>query len=86
MGTLATELAVSPSASTALIDKLVSKDLVRRTVSAEDRRMVMIELTERGKIDTRISGATGCAWQRQCCPPESQRRRAIAQAHGQNTG
>ena len=49
MRTLATELTVSPSALTALIDKLVTKDLVRRTVSVEDRRMVMIELTERGR-------------------------------------
>jgi DNA-binding MarR family transcriptional regulator len=49
MRTLAAELAVSPSALTALIDKLVSKDLVRRTVSAKDRRMVMVELTARGQ-------------------------------------
>jgi DNA-binding MarR family transcriptional regulator len=49
MRTLAAELAVSPSALTALIDKLVSKELVRRTVSARDRRMVMVELTGRGQ-------------------------------------
>jgi DNA-binding MarR family transcriptional regulator len=49
MGTLASELAVSPSALTALINRLVSKDLVARTVSGEDRRVVMIELTEQGR-------------------------------------
>jgi DNA-binding MarR family transcriptional regulator len=49
MRTLASELAVSPSALTALIDKLVSKGLVRRMVSERDRRMVMVELTGRGQ-------------------------------------
>ena len=49
MRTLAGELTVSPSALTALVNKLVAKDFVKRTVSPKDRRMVMVELTERGQ-------------------------------------
>jgi DNA-binding MarR family transcriptional regulator len=47
-GELATATGLRPAATTALIDRLEAKGLVRRRPSAADRRRVEIEMTEEG--------------------------------------
>lgn len=49
MGVLAERLVVSLSRLTALIDRLVQKDLIERQRSAHDRRVVRVGLTDRGR-------------------------------------
>lgn len=49
MGRMARELAVSVSALTAIADRLVGKGLVRRYRSEQDRRVVLVELTDQGR-------------------------------------
>ncbi|MEV8513546.1 MarR family transcriptional regulator [Dactylosporangium sp. NPDC051484] len=46
---IADELQVNPSTGTRMLDRLVRKGLVRRTRSAEDRRVVRIRLTQAGR-------------------------------------
>jgi DNA-binding MarR family transcriptional regulator len=45
-GELATAVALSPGAVTTALDRLEQRGLVRRTRDSEDRRRVMVELTE----------------------------------------
>lgn len=47
-GELATATGLRPAATTALIDRLQARGLVRRVPSDTDRRRVMVELTEHG--------------------------------------
>lgn len=47
---LAREHCADTGAMTRMIDRLEAKDIVRRTRSAEDRRVVNIELTEVGQV------------------------------------
>jgi MarR family 2-MHQ and catechol resistance regulon transcriptional repressor len=49
MGSLADKICLSLSSVTGLIDRLVSKKLVKRDRSSEDRRVVQVELTDQGK-------------------------------------
>lgn len=49
MSAIAGAIRLSLSSVTALVDRLVEKKLVRRDRSAEDRRIVEVELTEEGK-------------------------------------
>lgn len=49
MSSLAEKICLSLSSVTGLIDRLVSKKLVKRDRSSEDRRVVQVELTEQGK-------------------------------------
>lgn len=49
MSGLAEKICLSLSSVTGLIDRLVSKKLVKRDRSVEDRRVVQVELTEQGK-------------------------------------
>jgi DNA-binding MarR family transcriptional regulator len=49
MGRMAHELAVSLSALTAIVDRLVAKELVHRYRSNKDRRVVHVELTDQGR-------------------------------------
>ncbi len=44
-GRLATELGLSPAATTALVDRLVAADLVERVRDLPDRRQVRLQLT-----------------------------------------
>jgi DNA-binding MarR family transcriptional regulator len=44
-GRLATELGLSPAATTALVDRLVAADLVERVRDLPDRRQVRVQLT-----------------------------------------
>ena len=46
---LAKGLAVEPSTATGVIDRLEQKGLVRRTRQGSDRRVVTIELTQKGR-------------------------------------
>jgi len=41
-----------PAATTALVDRLVRKGFVRRVASAEDRRQVLVEMTDEGMART----------------------------------
>ena len=50
MSELAEHLLVSRAAVTGLVDKLVKTGFVKRKFSCEDRRIIMISLTEKGKI------------------------------------
>jgi len=50
-GELSDLLLLSPSAGTRLVDRMVAKGLVTRTPSSDDRRVVLIEPTDRG-VDT----------------------------------
>ena len=54
---LARELAMDGGAMTRLLDRLEAKNLVRRDRSAEDRRVVMVSLTEVGS--TAMAAAPG---------------------------
>jgi len=53
LGTTAADLAraasVDTGAMTRMLDRLEAKDLIRRTRSAEDRRVVLLELTAEGR-------------------------------------
>ena len=49
VGVLANELRIQPSTATRLCDRLVRKGLVRRFTSADNRREVVILLTETGR-------------------------------------
>lgn len=49
MGSIANLLGSGLSATTALVDRLVDKDLVRRSSDPADRRVVVCELTDTGR-------------------------------------
>lgn len=49
MSGLADAICLSLSSATGLIDRLVSKKLVKRDRSNEDRRVVQVELTDQGR-------------------------------------
>jgi DNA-binding MarR family transcriptional regulator len=51
-GAIAQATSLTPAAVTALIDRLEARGLVARTRSAEDRRKVMVEVTEEAKRAT----------------------------------
>lgn len=42
---------VKPSAITVMIDRLIDQELVERYHDKDDRRVVIIELTKRGKLE-----------------------------------
>lgn len=46
---LAAELGISPSAVSQQVDKLVARGLIQRTDKPEDRRYVVLELTDEGQ-------------------------------------
>ena len=48
-GDLATDLVVEPSTATRMCDRLVRKDLIARRHSTQDRRTVVVELTDSGQ-------------------------------------
>lgn len=48
MGDLATQLALSKSNATMHVDKLVDRGLVERYNSKEDRRVILVRITEQG--------------------------------------
>ena len=52
VATLATELNIGPGALTRLLDRLEAKGLVRRERSSEDRRVVIVTMTEQGQQAT----------------------------------
>lgn len=56
-GEIADATGLRPAATTALIDRLSVRGLVRRTPSSDDRRRVLVELTEEGQ--TRVWEAYG---------------------------
>ena len=47
--TLARERSISPPTATGLIDRLVKADYVKRDSDPQDRRVVMVSLTKKGK-------------------------------------
>jgi DNA-binding MarR family transcriptional regulator len=48
-GALAERLGIRPNSAVGLIDRLVAKGLIRRSVASTDRRQVLIELTSEAK-------------------------------------
>lgn len=48
MGEVANELGVSRGAVTQLLDGLIEKDFIERTVDEDDRRVVYVEMSRRG--------------------------------------
>jgi len=46
---LADDLGVTPGNVTSIVDRLVGQGLVKRRESAEDRRIVLLELTDKGR-------------------------------------
>lgn len=51
-GQLSAATGLRPAATTALVDRLVRKGFVRRTANAEDRRQVLVEMTDEGMART----------------------------------
>lgn len=51
-GQLSAATGLRPAATTALIDRLAKRGLVRRTKSDTDRRTVLVEMTETGQAQT----------------------------------
>jgi DNA-binding MarR family transcriptional regulator len=49
MGRIARDLAASMSSLTSVADRLVAKGMIRRNRSDQDRRVVLLELTEQGR-------------------------------------
>ena len=49
MKDVASELGISPSTLTTIVDKLVEKGLVKRDLDIDDRRKVQISLTQKGE-------------------------------------
>jgi DNA-binding MarR family transcriptional regulator len=56
LGQLVKELAVSKQAAGQLVDALVLRGYLDRTVDAEDRRKLTVTLTERGRAVAAIQG------------------------------
>ena len=54
MSDLASELNVPFSSATGVVDKLVAKRMVARSRSEEDRRIVLVELTDVGKEASQV--------------------------------
>jgi DNA-binding MarR family transcriptional regulator len=52
MGNISTYLGSTLSSSTSIIDRLVDKGLVERTPDPDDRRVVICQLTHRGREST----------------------------------
>ncbi|TYB30395.1 MAG: MarR family transcriptional regulator [Candidatus Mcinerneyibacterium aminivorans] len=50
---LATEIGVSPSRMSRILKKLESKNYIKRTLSKNDKRKMMFNLTEKGKEKVR---------------------------------
>jgi DNA-binding MarR family transcriptional regulator len=48
---LADRLGLTPGSVTALVDRLVARDLARRVPHATDRRIVLIEMTDSGRAE-----------------------------------
>ncbi|MFJ6653855.1 MarR family winged helix-turn-helix transcriptional regulator [Microbacterium sp. NPDC091313] len=48
-GELAVAAGLRPAATTALVDRLSARGLVRRVASPDDRRKVLVEMTEAGR-------------------------------------
>jgi len=46
---LASSLGVTPGNVTSIVDRLVSQGLLKRTEDPEDRRLVLLELTDKGR-------------------------------------
>lgn len=62
---LAERMDVGPSAVTALVDKLVEHDLVRREPDAEDRRVIWVRPTERArKLEERLLQTNAAAFRK----------------------
>jgi DNA-binding MarR family transcriptional regulator len=53
-GDLAADLVVEPSTATRMCDRLVRKNLVHRRHSTQDRRTVLVELTDTGQSLVRL--------------------------------
>lgn len=51
-GQLSVATGLRPAATTALVDRLVRKGFVRRTANTEDRRQVLVEMTDEGMART----------------------------------
>ena len=49
MGSIAGQLNISLSSATSMIDRLIEKDLVERSPDPNDRRVVLCQLTPKGK-------------------------------------
>lgn len=49
LSTLSNKVSLSPSMITSIVDQLESKKMVERKRHASDRRVILIELTEKGK-------------------------------------
>lgn len=60
MGQIADKLGTADPTATGIIDRLVERDLVERTTDPEDRRRVLVRLTESGRdhvLTLRCAGA-----------------------------
>ena len=47
--TLASDMGVTPGNVTGIVDRLVAQGLVRRSESTDDRRVVLLEMTDKGR-------------------------------------
>ncbi len=64
MGQIAAKLQVSDPTATGVIDRLVERDLVERAADPDDRRRVLVRLTEPGReqiLALRCTGAEAAA-------------------------
>jgi DNA-binding MarR family transcriptional regulator len=66
MGQVANRLHCDASNATGIVDRLVARGLVRRQESEQDRRVKILQLTEKGSatidaIITKLPTATGCS-------------------------
>ena len=57
LGQLVKELGVSKQAAGQLVDMLVLRGYIDRTVDADDRRKLTVTLTERGRAVAAVQGA-----------------------------
>ncbi|MEG2075864.1 MAG: MarR family transcriptional regulator [Victivallaceae bacterium] len=70
---IAEELGITPGAVSQVVDKLVRDGVLDRCTDAEDRRSVVITLSEQGReVAREIDGSFGCLMTRllQGVPPE----------------
>ena len=69
MSELASNLDVSMSRATGLVDRLVDKDMVNRWPDSEDRRSVLCALTEQGlELGQRLLAARRSRWEERLAP------------------
>ena len=76
------ELLLSKQAAGQLVDTLVVRGYLERSVDEEDRRRLKIGLADRGQAAAKVLGAASAAVDAKDCSPSSDPEGSLPSAHG----